>query len=113
MIAAVGWAARIGKGIRTAPRDALVADSTTKETHGLAFCFNRAMDKAGAMLGLLIAVLVVWLAQANTLDLSKSTFQRIVLISLIPAFVAVITLAIGTKDVVVTGQRAAPAQAGL
>lgn len=108
LIAGVRWVDRIGKGIRTAPRDALVADSTTKETHGLAFGFNRAMDKGGAMLGLLIAALAVWLAQANSLDLSKSTFQTIVLISLIPAFLAVLSLAIGAKDVTVSGQRAAP-----
>ena len=108
LIAGVRWADRIGKGIRTAPRDALVADSTTKETRGLAFGFNRAMDKAGATIGLLIAALVVWLAQANTVDLSRPTFQRIVLFSLIPAFLAVLSLVIGTKDVPVTGQRAAP-----
>src|SRR5512146_1959680 len=108
LIAGVRWADRVGKGIRTAPRDALVADSTTRETRGLAFGFNRAMDKAGAMVGLLIAALVVWLAQANSLDLTKSTFQTIVLISLVPAFLAVITIASGTKDVAVTGRRTAP-----
>ena len=69
LIAGVRWSDRIGKGIRTAPRDALVADSTTKEIRGLAFGFHRAMDTAGAMVGLIIAALVVWLAQANNLDL--------------------------------------------
>ncbi|MGB8251779.1 MAG: MFS transporter [Anaerolineaceae bacterium] len=108
LIAGVRWADRAGKGIRTAPRDALVADSVTRETRGLAFGFNRAMDKAGAFIGLLIAALVVWLAQANTLDLSRSTFQTIVLISLVPAFLAVLSLAIGAKDVAVKGQREAP-----
>ncbi|HAF61193.1 MAG TPA: MFS transporter [Anaerolineaceae bacterium] len=108
MVAGVRWADRIGKGIRTAPRDALVADSTTKETRGIAFGFNRAMDKAGAMLGLLIAALVVWLTQANTVDLSRNTFQTIVLISLVPAVLAVISLAFGAKDVEVTGQREVP-----
>ncbi len=108
LIAGVRWADRVGKGIRTAPRDALVADSVTKETRGLAFGFNRAMDKAGAVIGLLIAALVVWLTQANTLDLSKPTFQKIVLISLVPAFLAVISLAVGAKDVEVKGQREAP-----
>jgi MFS family permease len=108
LIGGVRWADRVGKGIRTAPRDALVADSVTKETRGLAFGFNRAMDKGGAVLGILIAALVVWQTQANSLDLSKPTFQTIVLISLVPAFLAVISLAIGAKDVPVTGQRAAP-----
>lgn len=108
LVAGVRWADRVGKGIRTAPRDALVADSTPKEMRGLAFGFNRAMDKGGAMLGLLIAALVVWLAQKTTLDLTRSTFQTIVLISLVPAFLAVLSLAIGTQDVAVSGQRAAP-----
>jgi MFS family permease len=108
LIAGVRWADRVGKGIRTAPRDALVADSVSKEMRGLAFGFHRAMDTAGAMVGILIAVLVVWLAQKNTLDLSKSTFQTVVLISLLPAFLAVLSLAIGAKDVPVKGQRAAP-----
>lgn len=108
LVAGVRWADRVGKGIRTAPRDALVADSVTKETRGLAFGFHRAMDTAGAMLGLLIAVIVVWLAQKNTLDLTKSTFQTVVLISLLPALLAVISLAVGAQDVPVKGQRAAP-----
>lgn len=108
LVAGVRWADRVGKGVRTAPRDALVADSTSTETRGLAFGFNRAMDKAGAMIGLLIAALVVWLAQANALDLSRSTFQTIVLISLVPAFLAVLSLVIGAQDVTVKGQRVAP-----
>jgi len=108
LIAGVRWADRIGKGIRTAPRDALVADSTPPETRGLAFGFNRALDKAGAMLGLLAAALVVWLAQANNLSLTKPTFQTIVLLSLVPAFLAVASLALGTRDVAVTGRREMP-----
>src|SRR5512136_1162312 len=108
LIAGVRWADRVGKGIRTAPRDALVADSVTKETRGLAFGFHRAMDTAGAMLGILVAALVVWLAQKNTLDLSKSTFQTVVLISLLPAVLAVLSLILGARDVPVKGQRAAP-----
>jgi MFS family permease len=108
LIAGVRWADRIGKGIRTAPRDALVADSVTKESRGLAFGFHRAMDTAGAMLGLIIAAGVVWLAQANSLDLSQSTFQTIVLISLLPAFLAVLSLVVGAKEVVVKDRRALP-----
>ncbi|HWR66505.1 MAG TPA: MFS transporter [Bellilinea sp.] len=108
LIAGVRWADRVGKGIRTAPRDALVADSTPKEIHGLAFGFNRAMDKAGAFLGLLVAALVVWLAQKTTVDLTRSTFQTIVLISMFPALLAVLTLVFGAKDVPVSSQRTAP-----
>ncbi len=43
---------RIGKGVRSSPRDALVADSVTKEQRGKSFGIHRAMDTAGAMLGL-------------------------------------------------------------
>ena len=108
LVAGVRWADRIGKGTRTAPRDALVADSTPADMRGMAFGLNRAMDKAGAMVGLLIAALVVWLAQANTVALSRSTFQTIVLISMIPGFLAVLSLAIGAKDVAVKDKRSAP-----
>jgi MFS family permease len=108
LVAGVRWADRVGKGLRTAPRDALVADSVTREIRGLAFGFHRALDTAGAMIGILIAMLVVWLAQKNTLDLSKSAFQTVVLISLLPALLAVLSLALGAQDVPVKGQRAAP-----
>lgn len=107
-IAGVRWADRIGKGIRTAPRDALVADSVDEKTRGFAFGFHRAADTAGAMLGLIIALLAVWLAQKTALDLSAKTFKTIVLISLLPAFLAVLSLVIGAQDVKVKGQRAAP-----
>ncbi len=108
LIGGVRWADRVGKGIRTAPRDALVADSVTPKTRGLAFGFNRALDKAGAVLGILVAALAVWLTQKNNIDLSKNTFQMIVLVSLVPAFLAVLSLIIGAKDVQVKGQSAAP-----
>ena len=108
LVAGVRWADRVGKGIRTAPRDALVADSVTPEQRGLAFGFHRAMDTAGALIGILIAALVVWLTQKSELQLARSTFQIIVLASLIPAFLAVLSLVIGARDVAAKGQRAAP-----
>src|SRR5512136_53089 len=80
VVAGVRWADRVGKGIRTAPRDALVADSVTKEARGLAFGIHRAMDTAGALIGILIAAVIVWLAQKNSLALTRPTFQTIVLI---------------------------------
>jgi MFS family permease len=108
LIAGVRWADRVGKGIRTAPRDALVADSVTPEVRGLAFGFHRALDTAGALLGILIAALVVWLAQKATLELSRSTFQAVVLFSILPAFIAVLSLMIGARDVPVHGHRTRP-----
>ena len=99
MVAGVRWADRLGKGVRTAPRDALVADSIKPEQRGLAFGFHRAADTGGAMIGLLIAALVVWLAQSSDLSLGESTFRTVVLISLVPAFLAVLSLAIGARDI--------------
>lgn len=97
-VAAARWADRVGKGIRTAPRDALVADSIDERQRGLAFGFHRAADTGGAFLGLVIALLVVWLAQRGAARLNLSTFRAIVLASLIPAALAVLSLAIGAKD---------------
>ncbi|MEE9617128.1 MAG: MFS transporter [Anaerolineae bacterium] len=107
-VAGVRWADRVGKGIRTAPRDALVADSIDDLHRGLAFGLHRAADTGGAMLGLLIALGVVWLAQAGDMKLSRPTFQTVVLISLVPAFLAVLSLALGARDVPVTKEREMP-----
>jgi MFS family permease len=104
----VRWADRVGKGIRTAPRDALVADSIDESQRGLAFGFHRAADTGGALVGLLIALGIVWAAQSAALDLSRHTFQVIVLVSLVPAVLAVLSLALGAKDVPVTTQRERP-----
>jgi Sugar phosphate permease len=109
LVAGVRWADRAGKGIRAAPRDALVADSVTPEIRGFAFGFHRAMDTAGALIGILIALLVVGLTQRNSLTLARSTFQSIVLLSLIPAFLAVLSLAVGAKDVAARDRRTVPA----
>ena len=107
-IAGVRWLDRVGKGIRTAPRDALVADSVKEEIRGLAFGFQRAADTAGAMLGLLIALGAVWLAQSNAVKLGLNTFRTIVLISIFPALLAVLALVFGTQDVPILKERALP-----
>lgn len=107
-IAGVRWADRVGKGLRTAPRDALVADSITPDQRGFAFGFHRAADTLGAMFGILIAILIVWLAQSNSALLAESTFRTIVLVSIVPAVLAVVSLILIAKEVPVTGQRAAP-----
>ena len=54
------FADRVGKGIRTSPRDALLADSVDAGVRGLAFSFHRAMDHAGAVLGPLAAAGLLW-----------------------------------------------------
>ena len=107
-VAGVRWADRVGKGIRTGPRDALVADSIKPEQRGLAFGFHRAADTGGAMVGLLIALGVVWAAQSTQVELGLPTFQMVVLASLIPAFLAVLSLAIGAVETGVKDEREIP-----
>ena len=107
-VAGVRWADRVGKGVRTAPRDALVADSIDEKQRGLAFGLHRAADTGGAVLGLIISLLVVWWMQAGSEVLRTQTFRVLVLISLVPAALAVLSLALGAQDVAVTKQREAP-----
>src|SRR5512135_747047 len=95
----VRFSDRVGKGIRTAPRDALVADSIDEKQRGLAFGVHRAGDTAGAFIGLGLAALVVWLTQSGAAQLTRRTFQVAVLASIIPAFLSVIVLALGANDV--------------
>ena len=91
---------RVGKGIRSAPRDALLAASTPEDRRGLAFGLHRAADTAGAFTGLLIAALVVWAMQASAESLTRTTFQRVTLFSIIPAVLGVIVLAFGAREVI-------------
>lgn len=93
----VRFADRLGKGLRTAPRDALVADSIGPQQRGLAFGLHRAGDTAGAVIGLAIALLVV-VAGGSVVSLSQQTFQRVVLLSLVPAGMAVLLLAVGVRE---------------
>ena len=100
----VRFADRVGKGIRTAPQDALIADSIDKSQRGLAFGLHRAGDTAGAFLGLGIASVIVWLTQSQTVLLSIDTFKLIVLVSIVPAALAVLVLALGAVEVTAAGR---------
>ncbi len=95
----VRFSDRIGKGVRTAPRDALVADSINEKQRGLAFGVHRAGDTAGAFVGLGLAALIVWLTERGAAKLELRTFQIAVLASILPAVLAVVILAVGAKDV--------------
>jgi len=83
---------RVGKGARTAPRDAMIADSTPKEFRGKAFGFQRALDSAGAAIGMLAAALILFLCSKGVFSSSKdvrSALRTIFLISVVPGMVAV------------------------
>jgi len=94
----VRFADRLGKGVRTAPRDALIADSVQADQRGIAFGLHRAGDTAGAACGLMAALIIVWAIQDNPLTLDRSTFQTVVLVSIIPATLAVLLLAVGARE---------------
>lgn len=107
-VLAVRIADRLGKGIRTAPRDALVADSIDEGQRGLAFGLHRAGDTAGALIGVLIAAAVVWLTERGAADLMRRTFQIAVLVSIVPGFLAVLVLATGVKETGIRGRSKIP-----
>jgi MFS family permease len=86
---------RMGKGLRSAPRDALVADATPQHMHGYAFVYHRAMDNGGAVAGSLAA--------AAVLAWSGLSLTEVILWSAVPGFVAVLLLGVGVKEPRVAG----------
>jgi len=96
-LAAAGWHVllvrfidRFGKGIRTPPKDALIADSSLANERGKAFGIQRAMDRAGAVLGPLIAFAI--------LPLLNNNLRMVFLLAFIPAFIAVLILIFFLKE---------------
>jgi MFS family permease len=80
-VLAIRLADRVGKGVRTAPRDAMIADTVTLNERGLAFGFHRAMDHTGAVVGPLIGYLLVLLFAADRNALNAGDFTRIFLLA--------------------------------
>lgn len=87
---------RIGKGMRDAPRDALIGMSESKDTLGKAFGFRKLLDNAGAVLGPFIAALLIALF-FNSQHIDES-YRFVFLIALIPAVLAVVAL-LFVKDI--------------
>jgi MFS family permease len=81
---------RFGKGVRTAPRDAIVADSCDKEELGRSFGFHRAMDQFGAVVGPAVAFLV--------LSLRPGGYRLVFWLSLIPGALCVTVIALCIRD---------------
>ena len=84
------FADRFGKGVRTSPRDALIADSSPEERKGLSYGFHRAMDSAGAVVGPLLAFLFLPLVNGN--------YRILFLIASVPAILAVLILILFVKE---------------
>jgi MFS family permease len=89
-VLAIRFADRVGKGMRTSPRDALVAGLVPPEKRGRAFGLQRAMDNAGAFVGPLLAALLLkfWIHDERT----------VFLLALVPGVAAVILLAARVKE---------------
>ncbi len=82
---------RIGKGVRTSPRDALIADSVSDSISGKAFGIHRTIDQAGAIVGPIAAYAI----------LQSMNIQWVFLFSLIPGAIAVIILMFFVKEIVI------------
>ncbi len=81
---------RIGKGVRTAPRDALIADSTDPSIRGWAFGFHRAMDHLGAAIGPLLAAGFLWLWPGQ--------LRTLFLLTLLPGLLVLLLLVFGLRE---------------
>lgn len=89
---------RIGKGIRGAPRDALLAASVPKETRGLAFGFNRAADHLGSVVGPVIAFLLLTFIAVDQDNPTAREFQRVFLFASIPVAVGLFVIVFFVRE---------------
>lgn len=98
LAASTGWVTvlalrsidRVGKGIRSAPRDALVADVTPRDRMGLAFGYHRALDNAGAVFG--------GLAAAAALAFLTQDLRTVLLLSVVPGALCLLLLVLGVRE---------------
>lgn len=100
---------RTGKGIRGAPRDALIAESVAKSERGFAFGFNRAADHLGAVFGPIAAFLLIWLFAADPENPSIGEYQKVFLVASIPVVMGLFVIAafVREKDAAVSPHEAA------
>ena len=87
----IRFAERVGKGIRTAPRDSLIAGSVTNGETGKSFGLQKAMDNSGAIFGPLVAF--------GLLIFFPGNYRLILLLAGIPALLALFVIAFGIKEV--------------
>ncbi|MBN1643577.1 MAG: MFS transporter [Dehalococcoidales bacterium] len=93
-VAGIRFGDRVGKGVRTASRDALIADSAGSGERGRAFGLHRAMDTSGAVIGLIIAAIIVYLIPGDGLHLDAQAYRWMVVAGVIPSALAVLVLAV-------------------
>jgi MFS family permease len=105
---AIRMADRFGKGVRSAPRDAMIADAAAPEERGLAFGFHRAMDHAGAVIGPLIAYAVLSYLTAGRGLPTAENYKTLFLLAAVPALFAVLVAIVAVRE---SGHAARPASA--
>ena len=86
---------RGGKGIRTAPRDALLVDSVTVERRGAAFGLHRGMDSAGAIVGTAISIILLLFFLSGSVN---DNMRMIFILSSIPAFLSVLVVILFVRE---------------
>ncbi len=89
---------RVGKGIRGAPRDAIIADSVPEEKRGLAFGFNRAADHLGAVIGPIIAFLLLSYYAADTAHPTAREYQQVFLFASVPVVIGLFVIVFFVKE---------------
>jgi len=98
-VGAIRMTDRVGKGIRTSPRDALIADVTPPESTGAAYGLHRAMDNAGALVGPLIAAALLAVGLA---------IRSVFLLAVIPAIIVIVVIVKWVKEPEASEQPAGP-----
>ena len=89
---------RVGKGVRTAPRDAMIADAVPVEQRGIAFGFHRAMDHGGAVIGPLIGFVLVYFLISNRDAPTRTEFSWVFILAAVPALLAVLVAMIFMRE---------------
>jgi MFS family permease len=90
---------RVGKGIRTAPRDALIASSVDESIRGKSYGFHRAMDNTGAVIGPVLAILTLLLLFAGfEMKDSLLALRWTFILAIIPGMLAVLTIILFVKE---------------
>lgn len=89
---------RVGKGIRGAPRDALIAGSVPAAARGTAFGFNRAADHAGAVVGPVVAFILLSVIAANPDLPTAREYQRVFLFASVPVVIGLFVIVFFVRD---------------
>jgi MFS family permease len=98
VVTGIRFTDRMGKGIRNAPRDALVADSVSPKERGKAFGLQRALDTSGAVLGLAAAAIIIYFVQGDAVDLELPTFHLMVIVGIIPGILGTLVILFLVRD---------------